>query len=217
MDFHLKFYNMEHNVQKILEAKQDEIHHINSIVTNLNYLKQLYSKGVLEDAKDLLSTCNALKGWEHRATYVKNNIELIESEVTPEILGNEMVGFSNSIGESLVKINEGIQNTFDYKGPNVTRKEWITSIQAIVSARSAFTINKNIFIDDDIINNVKGFMCGPVGVFNNKLVEAATKIFISLQALKDWVQEESLKNDMVIYMTFEENGKYYWRGDIILK
>jgi hypothetical protein len=60
-------------------------------------------------------------------------------------------------------------------------------------------------------------MCGPVGVFNNKLVEAATRIFISLQALKDWVQEESLKNDMVIYMAFEENGKYYWRGDIILK
>jgi hypothetical protein len=107
---------MKHNVQKILETKQDEIHHINSIVTNLNYLKLLYCKVVLEDAKDLLATCNALKGWEHRATYVKNNIELIESEVTPEILGNEMICFSNSIGESLVKINEGIQNTFDYKG-----------------------------------------------------------------------------------------------------
>jgi hypothetical protein len=208
---------MENNVEKILEKKQDEIHYINGIVKNLNYLKQLYSKGVLEDAKNLLATCNALKAWEQRSTYVETHIELIQSGITPEMLGNEVLDVFNSVENDLVKINQGIKGVYDYKGPNATKKEWLASIGAIQGTTPTLTTFKTVFFDDDIIKNVKGFMCGPVGVFNNKAVQAATKVFTSLQELKDWVKDQSLNNDMVIYMTFEENGKYIWRGDSILK
>ena len=206
---------MEENIEKILEKKQDEIHYITGIIKNLNYLKQLYSKGVLEDAKNLLAICNALKSWEERVKHVRLHVDLIESKVTPEILGNEVVGFTEYVGGLLDEVNEARNHVPQYSVDNTTKKDWLKSVNFFEYKFQSSSSTKKIFIDDDILENTKGFMCGPVGIFNNGAVEATTKIFPSLQELKDWVVDESSKRDMVIYMTFEENGKYYWRGDLI--
>ena len=209
---------MKENIEKIIKTKQDEIHYITGIIKNLNYLKQLYSKGVLEDAKNLLAICNALKSWEERVKHVRLHVDLIESKVTPEILGNEVVGFTEYVGGALDSIEEKKnQVSLVNEDKNLTKKEWLESIQffAAKSGAGTFTCNGKIFVDDHIIKNVKGFMCGPVGLFDGKCVAAQTKVFVSLQELKDWVEEESSKNDMIIYKTYEENGKYYWRGDLI--
>lgn len=206
---------MEENFEKILETKQDEIHYITGIIKNLNYLKQLYSKGVLEDAKNLLAICNALKSWEERVKHVRLHVDLIESKVTPEILGNEVVGLTEYVGGVLDEVNESRNHVPQYSVDNTTKKDWLKSVNFFEYKFQSSSSTKKIFIDDDIIENTKGFMCGPVGIFNNGAVEATTKVFASLQELKDWVVDESSKRDMVIYMTFEENGKYYWRGDLI--
>ena len=109
---------MEENIEKILEKKQDEIHYITGIIKNLNYLKQLYSKGVLEDAKNLLAICNALKSWEERVKHVRLHVDLIESKVTPEILGNEVVGFTEYVGGLLDEVNEARNHVPQYSVDN---------------------------------------------------------------------------------------------------
>jgi hypothetical protein len=206
---------MEENIEKILETKQKEIDYITGIIKNLNYLKQLYSKGVLEDAKNLFAICNALKSWEERIKHIRLHVDSIESKVTPEILGNEVVSFTEYVGGVLDEVNEAQNNVPRFNINNTTKKDWLKSVNFFEHKFQSSSSTKKIFIDDDIIENTKGFMCGPVGIFNNGAVEATTQSFASLQELKDWVVDESSKRDMVIYMTFEENGKYYWRGDLI--
>jgi hypothetical protein len=98
-----------------------------------------------------------------------------------------------------------------------TKEMWLESLE---HAKDVFSKdenhNKNIFVDEDIVNVVSGFMAAPVSLFEGKAVEACTVFRDSLEDLKAWVNEESKRSKMVIYMTLEENGRYLWRGALVL-
>jgi len=208
---------METNIQNIVNAKKDEIHFVDSIIKNIKHLEHTYSVGPLKDDKEKNSITYQLKNWECRKTKLEEQLEILELQEGDSVL-EDITYFSKYVGGVLDNIEDKKNDVNrEHDVPNTTKKEWMTSIQFIEGRTGAFTSKKTVFIDDDIMKRVEGYMLGPVGLFNGKCVAAQTKVFVSLQELKDWVEEESLTSDMVIYMTFEENGKYYWRGDLLNK
>ena len=61
-------------------------------------------------------------------------------------------------------------------------------------------------------------MTGPIGLFRNKCVEAMTQKYPSLEEMKIFLFNVQCKTkDMVLYMTYEQNGTYYWRGAFVNK
>ena len=208
---------MEQNTQKIREAKNDEIHHINSIIKNLNYLKLLYSKGVLQNDKDLFAISNALSSWEYRASSVQKNVDLIESGLTPESICSEALFLSKMVRNSIEKYEE-LTNKTHASVPNITEKEWLDAMDSLQRGYKANTFKENVFVNDDVMKHMKGYMVGPVGIFNNKGIEATThQSFNTLDELKEWVTKTASQKDMVIYMTFEKNNgsSYHWRGTLV--
>lgn len=99
---------------------------------------------------------------------------------------------------------------------NVTKEMWLESLE---HAKNIFSKDENnkktIFVDEDIVNAARDFMSTPVSLFEGKAVEACNVYRDSLEELKSWVNEESKRSKMVIYMTYEMNGKYYWRGALV--
>lgn len=211
---------METNIQSIVNAKKDEIHFVDSIIKNIKHLEHTYSVGLLKDDKEKASIAHLLRNWECRKIKLEEQLEILELQEADSVL-EDITYFSKYVGGALDSIEEKKnQVSLVNEDKNITKKEWLESIQflAVKSGAVSFTCNQKIFVDDDIIKKTKGFMCGPVGIFNSKAVQAGKPFdFNSLQELKDWVEEESSKHDMIIYKTYEENGKYYWRGDLLNK
>lgn len=210
---------METNTQSIVNAKKDEIHFVDSIIKNIKHLEHMYTVGPLKDDTERYSILHRLKNWESRKTKLEEQLEILELKEMDSVL-EDITYFSKYVGDALDNIEEKKNLVVPEEVVNLTKKEWLESIQflAVKSGAVSFTCNQKIFVDDDIIKKTKGFMCGPVGIFNSKAVQAGKPFdFNSLQELKDWVEEESSKHDMIIYKTYEENGKYYWRGDLLNK
>ena len=100
--------------------------------------------------------------------------------------------------------------------PDVTKEEWL---KAIDSQKDIYNNDgRTILMDEEIINAAKGFFLGPVGVFNNKLIAAEIQKFDSLDEMRIFLINVQCKTkDMVLYVTYEDKGVYYWRGVFVDK
>jgi hypothetical protein len=103
-----------------------------------------------------------------------------------------------------------MNNLFD-----TTKEMWLESLEHAKNIFSKDENPKTIFFDEDIVNASSGFMAGPLSLFEGKAIAATIYSYASLEELKSWVREESSKSKMIVYMTFEMGGKYFWRGAII--
>jgi hypothetical protein len=100
--------------------------------------------------------------------------------------------------------------------PDATKEEWL---KAIDSQKDFYNNDgKTILMDEEIINAAKGFFLGPVGVFNNKVIAAETQKFDNLFEMRIFLINVQCKTkDMVLYVTYEDKGVYYWRGVFVDK
>jgi hypothetical protein len=204
--------------QNLLDAKTHEVRIINDIIKNMKELESTYSSGSLKNDRELYIITNHLKDWKSRKTSVEEQLENLHNEEDPDAVVREIAKVSNYIGSFLDDIEDKKNQVTNHVYPNSTKKEWLETIEFIAAKSGSGTLprKQDIFVDDDIIKKSAGFMCGPVGLFNGKPVEAGRPIeFDSLENLKDWVEEKSSNHDMVVYMTYEENGKFYWRGALV--
>lgn len=100
--------------------------------------------------------------------------------------------------------------------PDATKEEWLKAIDG-----QKHFYNKDgrtILMDEEIINAAKGFFLGPVGVFNNKVIAAETQKFDNLYEMRIFLINVQCKTkDMVLYVTYEDKGVYYWRGAFVDK
>lgn len=121
--------------------------------------------------------------------------------------------------------------------PDVTREQWDASIvhheqrfneqfeqikQYYSPELAKATQNKwgelvktEIILDDEIIGMAKGFMLGPVGLYNGRAIAAEFQKFDNLAEMKIFLGIQSKTKDMVLYMTFKQNGSYCWRGAFV--
>jgi len=78
-------------------------------------------------------------------------------------------------------------------------------------------VETHIILDETIINMAKGYMIGPVGLFRNKLIEAIVQSFDNLSEMQLFLEVQSKTKDMVLYMTYEQAGKHFFRGNFVNK
>jgi hypothetical protein len=206
---------MQEETKKALASKEQEYEYVCNIVTQLTRMELLYNEPDLHDPKDLSAIQNAKVSWEKRQKTVEQQLDLIRSQMTPEIIGDEVLDLSSSVQKSLEDYEDTTNKVF-HEIENISKNEWLDFIASAQKSFKSSIIKENVFVDDDVINNTKGYMLGPVGIFNNKGVQATDHhSFNSLDELKTWVEEKSQKHDMVIYMTYENNNKYHWRGALV--
>jgi hypothetical protein len=206
---------MQEDTKKALASKEQEYEYVRNIVKQLTSMELLYNEPDLHDPKDLSAIQNAKASWEKRQKTVEEQLDLIRSLMTPEIIGEEVLDLSTNVQKSLENYEDTTNKVFD-EIENISKNEWLDFITSAQKSFKSSIIKENVFVDDDVINNTKGYMLGPVGIFNNKGVQATNHhSFNSLDELKAWVEEKSQKHDMVIYMTYENNNKYHWRGALV--
>lgn len=79
-------------------------------------------------------------------------------------------------------------------------------------------ILQEIFIDEDIINLISGYMLGPVGMFRNKAIQTGvTQKYDSIDEMRVFLKMQSKRQDIVIYMTYKQGSNYYFRGAFVDK
>jgi hypothetical protein len=106
----------------------------------------------------------------------------------------------------------------DYK----RRKEWYEQAMAEPSKfdwapidwRTEPTKNEIIY-DEEIISLTKGFMVGPVGLYNGGCIAAETQKFDNLAEMQIFLKVQAKTKDMVTYMAFKQDKKYFWRGTFV--
>lgn len=100
--------------------------------------------------------------------------------------------------------------------PDTTKEEWLKTIDS----QKDFYNNdgRTLIMDEEIINAAKGFFLGPVGVFRNRTVAAEIQRFDNLFEMRIFLINVQCKTkDMVLYVTYEDKGVYYWRGVFVDK
>lgn len=69
-----------------------------------------------------------------------------------------------------------------------------------------------LILDEEIINMAKGFMVGPVGLYNGRPVAAETHRYPNLTEMQIFLKVQAKTQDMVMYMTIKKDNAYYFRG-----
>ena len=138
--------------------------------------------------------------------------------------------FASTISEKLTAIENSFKDVERPSYPEVTKEEWLESIshtknqflrQYEESKEEYPNLGlklKDIFIDDEVVSLVKGFMCGPVGVFRDKPIEATiVQKYDNIYELIIFLKLQAKTKDIVLYMTYKEDDKYCFRGNFVDK
>lgn len=72
-----------------------------------------------------------------------------------------------------------------------------------------------LILDEEIISMAKGFMVGPVGLYNGRAVAAETHRYDNLAEMQIFLKAQSKNQDMVLYMTYKKNNMYWFRGTFV--
>ena len=95
------------------------------------------------------------------------------------------------------------------------KQQWLNSVNHFDEVLKEQ--GKEIFIDDDIVNASKGFMTTPIGLHNGVAIEAGTWYSSDFEHFKKQCLNEASKFDSILYMTFKDEERYYWRGALLPK
>lgn len=116
------------------------------------------------------------------------------------------------------RLQEEYDNAKKFNDPNSKENE--TFAKAFGLPHNHFfspVVLKEVFVDEDVLASTKGFMLGPVGMFNSKVVEASIQKYDSLAEMVIFLRVQAKTKDIVIYHTFKERDKYYFRGAFVDK
>ena len=72
-----------------------------------------------------------------------------------------------------------------------------------------------LILDEEIISMAKGFMVGPVGLYNGRAVAAETHRYDNLAEMQIFLKAQSKNQDMVLYMTYKRDNMYWFRGTFV--
>lgn len=203
---------MNSDKQKLTDIKEDELHFINSIIKNVKYLEHMYKNSLIRDEKEASSLDHHLNLWEVRKQKVLEHLEMLQSGEPSECILSDITSLSKFVGNYLDGIEDKKKNLATAAISNITQKDWMEGLKATQAHLESKNDPRKIFTDATILDYTKGYMVGPVGVYDNVCLTASTQSFDSLDELKKWVLQTASSYDMVLYMTYEENGKYVWRG-----
>jgi hypothetical protein len=207
-------------------------------------LESVYKSQTLETEKEFISSCNYLQMLAKQALnitgYYKSLSDVVpRAQYAPEELEGDASDISNLISFEMTRLEKQIEEgnkARPVEEPDVTKEQWLEAIEKQKvqykktyeelkkycdgNPDNEFAINPkepNIILDDFIISLAKGFMVGPVGLFRNKVVGAGTQVFDNKEEMHIFLNVQCKTQDMVLYMTFEQDGKYYWRGEFVYK
>lgn len=77
---------------------------------------------------------------------------------------------------------------------------------------------KDVFVDEDVLAITSGFMLGPVGMFNNKAVQAGyPQKYDNIHEMLIFLKAQAKTQDIIIYLTYKEGDKYWFRGAFVDK
>lgn len=164
----------------------------------------------------------------YRAHYAPEELEGDASDLT-ELVSGEIARIENEI--------EDIKLSSPRPSYNITTKEeWLITVEraktyfrevyedakAFNNEETDSTWKMNIaetvvIIDEHITNAAAGFMMGPVGIYKNTAIEALTHSFDSLEQMRRDILVKAKLRDMILYMTYERAGQYFWRGAFVNK
>lgn len=206
-------------------------------------LEKVYKKPSLDSEKEFISSCNYLQMLAKQALnltgYYKGLSGVPRATYAPEELEGDASDISNLISFEMTRVEKQIEEgnkARPIQEPDITKEQWLGAIERHKAQyKRQFeeakkyqednpdnkwclpAIETKIFVDDFITDLAKGFLVGPVGIFRNRGVEAETQTFDSLSEMHIFLNVQSKTQDMVLYTTFEQKGKYYWRGKFVYK
>ena len=201
-------YNLEQIKSAFLQLKQEpEL----IIECEEQLLKRAYL--AIDSCKDIRTVIEQLK--------------VMKSNCSAPTLADDI---KQSISEELASINDSFLQPKPPLLPDVTKEEWLQSIDSLKSKfQQQYENNKEkypelnikqqeIFVDEEVVLLVKGFMCGPVGVFRNKAVEATiVQKYDNIHELRIFIKLQAKTKDIVLYIIYKEDDKYCFRGAFLDK
>jgi hypothetical protein len=204
-------------------------------------IKKIYTTRSYEVEKDFINSCNYLQMLSRQALketgYYSNLSGVHRSKHAPEELEGDDYDLCKLVSVEMNRLEEQIKegNTVNpIQEPDITKEQWLKAMddakatykrmyenskdfyeQAEDKSWHINPVETNIIMEDDIINAAKGFMVGPVGLFRNKIVEACVQKFDNLAEMHIFLFVQCKTKDMVLYMTYEQGGKYFFRGSFV--
>ena len=192
------------------------------IIKNINKLTALLTPEVLEYAK------NEKKFWRGEIGHIRRKVqlyaqnipsfEILESNVEVEDEKEFIPKILETAKAELSSIEKTFLPTKPLSCPDTSVETWR---DAMTQLQEEFKQNKfryDVFIDEEVINLVKGFVYGPVGVFRGKPIEATiVQKYDNIYELIIFLNLQAKTKDIVLYMTFKEDDKYCFRGNFIDK
>lgn len=191
-----------------------------SLATDATKLVQDFTENVKDTLKEIYNPTlskvykldpNAKSGFETELEY-NPNPKTIQEEFQfshpPDITKEQWVDRQKDFKESF---NQEYLHASLYFNKHITEKgdlknQWIKN-----------PLKTTLVTDDEIISMAQGFMVGPCGLYKGKAIMAVTQRFDSLAEMKIFLKVQCKTQDMILYMTFERNGSYYWRGAFLDK
>ena len=225
----------------------DTLNKIEDVTKDLGQLlENIYESPSLENEKKFVKSCNYIQMLAKQALnhtgYYKALSGVPRSLYAPEELGGDITDISNLVNSEMSRIEKSLEegkSLSPINEPDITKQQWLESIESHKQhfkktyedwatfnenqkqKGSDFIINSpetSIIMDDEIIEAAKGFMVGPIGLFRNKCVAAETQVFENIHEMKIFLINVQCKTkDMVLYMTFKQGEKCFWRGAFVDK
>ena len=209
----------------------DELLKMEEKLNNIASKEYEISKSIQEliklmDEEALKFAANDLDVWKGAIGHIKRKIslyadtiptfDLLESDLTEEDEEEMVFKVFETTKTELSGIEQSFVQPKPILIPDATKEEWL---KAIDSQKDFYNKNgRTILMDEEIINAAKGFFLGPVGVFNNKVITAETQKFDNLYEMRIFLINVQCKTkDMILYVTYEDKGVYYWRGVFVDK
>lgn len=180
---------------------------------------------IQEEAFGFFKTCSGVppEQYGQPAYEAKDCLDLPENKQLADI-------FASTISEKLTAIENSFKDIERSSYQDLTKEQWLESInhtknqflrQYEESKEQYPNLGiklKDIFIDDEVLSLVKGFMCGPVGTFRNKAVEATfVQKYDNIHELRIFLKLQAQTKDIVLYMTYKEDDKFCFRGNFVDK
>lgn len=216
-----------------MEGKLDDI-----LSKEFQITKSIQELIELMDEESLKFAENEPNFWKGAIGHIKRKIslyvdtiptfDLLESDVVEEDENEAISNIFETTKTALSSIEDKFVQPKPLLMPNVTKEKWLHAMDHLKSQyqrqyeetkKEYPELNiklQEIFIDEEVISLVKGFMVGPVGVFCNNLIEGnIVQKYDNLPELKIFLNLQAKTKDIVLYMTFKEDGKYFFRGNFV--
>jgi hypothetical protein len=198
------FVNFCYSLQKLTKHAVDQTGYFKSLCgTGRNLYAPEELEGDASPLSDLVSV---------EMEKIKNEIDDGNSArpiKVPDVTKEQWLEFIEDCRILYKEEHEKWMKLYNEKKQDGNSKEWMVYSEAEET---------KVVLDEEIIAAAKGFMTGPVGLFHNKMVEAETQRFDNIHEMKIFIINlQSKTKDMVLYQTYERNGKYFWRGAFVDK